>query len=412
MRLYKREKTWWTDFSVNGQRFRVSLDTTDWRKASDLANDKITQAKQGKLSAKSQSFARLAFGEAAERFIASRRVEIAESSHEKETWLLNTLKKYFGAVRLNRIGAEQVFAYREWRAEQGVGPTIINMEVGVLRRILKRAKRWHTMADEIKPLKEPRTIGRALSPDEKALLLQAATGKPEWETAYYAAIIALNTTMRGCEIRGLRWGDIDLLADTLTIRKSKTAAGERVIPLTPDALDVFVQLRARAELFGPVEPSHFVFASYKPGASAKTGYDPTRPIGSWRTAWRKVTRAIRCPECGRQQDPAETCRNDECKANLRKVKSALHGLRFHDLRHHAITELAESGASEQTIKAIAGHVSQRMLDRYSHIRLEAKRAALQGAFRGSYGTNNGTKGGHVQPPSPQVVDSNGRRVGI
>ena len=72
------------------------------------------------------------------------------------------------------------------------------------------------------------------------------------------------------------------------------------------------------------------------------------------------------------------------------MRSPLHGLRFHDLRHHAITELAESGASEQTIKAIAGHVSQRMLDRYSHIRLEAKRAALQGLTRKGYGTNHGT----------------------
>ena len=35
------------------------------------------------------------------------------------------------------------------------------------------------------------------------------------------------------------------------------------------------------------------------------------------------------------------------------------GLRFHDLRHHAITELAESQASERTIMAIAGHISPR-----------------------------------------------------
>jgi integrase len=51
--------------------------------------------------------------------------------------------------------------------------------------------------------------------------------KPEWETAYFAAILALNTTMRGCEIRGLRWADMDLDANTLTIRKSETDAGLR-----------------------------------------------------------------------------------------------------------------------------------------------------------------------------------------
>jgi hypothetical protein len=40
-------------------------------------------------------------------------------------------------------------------------------------------------------------------------------------------------------------------------------------------------------------------------------------------------------------------------------------------------ELAESGAGDETIMAIAGHVSRRMLTRYSHIRTQAKRAALE-----------------------------------
>jgi len=41
-----------------------------------------------------------------------------------------------------------------------------------------------------------------------------------------------------------------------------------------------------------------------------------------------------------------------------------------------VTELAESGAGDQTIMDIAGHVSRQMLSRYSHIRMEAKRKAL------------------------------------
>jgi len=82
-------------------------------------------------------------------------------------------------------------------------------------------------------------------------------------------------------------------------------------------------------------------------------FDPTTPLGSWKKAWSKLT-----------------------------AKAGLSGLRFHDLRHHSITELAESGASEQTIKAIAGHVSERMLARYSHIRLEAKRTALEALSQG------------------------------
>lgn len=50
---------------------------------------------------------------------------------------------------------------------------------------------------------------------------------------------------------------------------------------------------------------------------------------------------------------------------------------WHDNRHTLITDLAESGASDQTIMDIAGHVSKQMLKHYSHIRMEAKRTALE-----------------------------------
>ena len=76
-------------------------------------------------------------------------------------------------------------------------------------------------------------------------------------------------------------------------------------------------------------------------------YDPTSPAKSWRSAWRSLTKT----------------------ANLK-------GLRFRDLRHHAITRLAEPGMPEQTLMSIAGHVSREMLEYYSHIRIEAKRIAV------------------------------------
>jgi integrase len=50
---------------------------------------------------------------------------------------------------------------------------------------------------------------------------------------------------------------------------------------------------------------------------------------------------------------------------------------FHDLRHTCITKLAEGQASEQTLMSIAGHLSRKMLEHYSHIRMAAKRAALE-----------------------------------
>ena len=39
-------------------------------------------------------------------------------------------------------------------------------------------------------------------------------------------------------------------------------------------------------------------------------------------------------------------------------------------------ELAETGVADLTIESIAGHLSRRMLEHYSHIRLNAKRNAI------------------------------------
>src|SRR5262249_51286831 len=51
--------------------------------------------------------------------------------------------------------------------------------------------------------------------------------------------------------------------------------------------------------------------------------------------------------------------------------------RWHDCRHTFITRLAKNpNVSEETIRALAGHVSKKMLERYSHIRLAAKEAAI------------------------------------
>ena len=83
MALYKRGGTWWTDFSVNGQRFRMSLDTSDWREAQRQEKNKIAEAQQGKLTPAGQQFARLSFLEAADRYLETRSLDLAERSRAK-----------------------------------------------------------------------------------------------------------------------------------------------------------------------------------------------------------------------------------------------------------------------------------------------------------------------------------------
>ncbi len=250
-----------------------------------------------------------------------------------------------------------------------------------MSRILKRAKRWHLVADELKPLPERRDVGRALSYDQKVRLVKTAGTKLEWENARLAMTLALNTTMRGCELKGLRWRDIDLMDRTLTVRRSttKSDAGVRIIPLNPDAWAAILELWERAKAVAGTDQEHYLLPSCQNGM-----IDPMRPIKSWRSAWRSLTRA-----------------------------AGLRGLRFHDMRHHAITELSESQTSDQTIMAIAGHVSPRMLAHYSHVRLEAKRKALDALsrqpFGGSYDTKRDTKEPSDPIQLPQLIEKIGGR---
>ena len=76
----------------------------------------------------------------------------------------------------------------------------------------------------------------------------------------------------------------------------------------------------------------------------------------------------------------------------------------------AITQLAENGTSDSTIMAIAGHVSRRMLERYSHVRMEAKRNAMEAPAAPStrtagYDTNHDT---NAQPASTRLIYVVGR----
>src|SRR5450755_3294550 len=184
---------------------------------------------------------------------------------------------------------------------------------------------------------------RAYTADEKARMLGEAA-KLRSKNMYPALILDLNCGLRDKELRELRWQQIDLVhKKQLTVGKSKTDAGTgRVIPLNDT---VMIALEAHAawyiRRFGECKPEWYVFPAGKGQPN-----DPTRPVTSLKTAWTKV-----------------------------REKAKVVG-RWHDNRHTLVTELAESGAGDEVIMSIAGHVSRAMLSRYSHVRMEAKRRAL------------------------------------
>jgi hypothetical protein len=64
-------------------------------------------------------------------------------------------------------------------------------------------------------------------------------------------------------------------------------------------------------------------------------------------------------------------------------------------RRSSVARTGEGGASEQTLLALYGWMSRKMLETYSRTRIEAKRQAVA-VFDPPENSEGGTKGGTVQ----------------
>ncbi|MGH9771043.1 MAG: tyrosine-type recombinase/integrase [Candidatus Acidiferrales bacterium] len=374
--LHKRRGIWYYSLVIDGGRRFFStrskeFDGRKYQEARKVRAEAIKQHIEGKLP---NDMAKWPFDKALPRVCEDRKLHLEEASIRLEQERSKPLLKHFGRRRVAEIDGAAIRVYQTARSKQ-VGNRTINLEAKLLRHVLKAAKRWALIADDYKALKEDRRgPGRALEPEQEKLLFDTARSKPGWDAAFYSALVASNTTMRGCELKKRRLEDVDLVDRQIVIGKSKTDAGARIIPLNDAALWGCAKLIERANALGATEPEHFLFPAFlhkrtkSSPAPRGTGYDPMQHQKTWRTAWRSLVKATAKRTAEGIQD--ETAR--------KKAMAPFVGLRFHDLRHSCITRLAETKeASDQTIMDISGHLDRSMLEHYSHIRMAAKRKAVE-----------------------------------
>jgi len=136
--------------------------------------------------------------------------------------------------------------------------------------------------------------------------------------------------MRAGEIKSLTRSQVDLDKRTVHLTETKNGSS-RTVPLTRQATEVF-----RAALSNPVRPldTDLIFWG-------EPGRDGIRRPYEFRPAWHRTLK-----------------------------KAGIEGLRFHDLRHEAVSRLVEAGLGDQEVSAISGHKSMQMLKRYTHLRAE------------------------------------------
>jgi integrase len=346
MAVYKRNETWWYEFIFAGKRIRESAHTS--RKTVAV------EAEKARRRGLERSLAGMPVETARDRirtvtdvvrpyldgYSINRRPKSVQVAHERLAHVLRLL----GNVMLPDLTEATIRGYAKTRQAEGVSGRTINMELGHLSKAMTQP--WALLWPNFGRLEERSDVGQALSPEQETRLLDALTAATSPNHSRVLATIvriALLTAMRSSEITRLTWRQVDLANRVVTVGTAKTAAGTgRQIPMNRDLFAVFsTHAQWFSQAFGEGKSQLYLFPFGTPVPN-----DPTRPLTTLKTAW----------------------------TNLREVAGVQ--CRFHDLRHTALTKMAEAGVPEETMKALAGHMSRAMLERYSHVRMAAKRKAV------------------------------------
>lgn len=347
MGVHKRGDVYWYEFIFAGKRVRESAKTASKTVA------KI--AEQNRRRELEKTLAGMPAENRADRIksvddMVGAYLEAYELSHREKSILfargrLAHVTRMLGPTLLPDLNEETIRTYMKARLKAAASGRTINMEVGELSRAI--GKDWSVLWPKVRKMEERKDVGKALSNDEECALLKAVveqTSPNRSQTIGTFLRVALMTGMRSGEIATLTWGQVNFDTRVITVGRAKTSSGTgRQIPMNSQLLAV---LSAHADWFtdrfGETKAEHYLFPFGKP-----TPNDPTRPITDITSAWDALRKraGVRC--------------------------------RLHDLRHTAATKMAEAGVPESTMLALMGHMSRAMLERYSHIRLAAKREAVE-----------------------------------
>jgi integrase len=353
MSTFKRGNIWWYEFEFRGARIRESSNSRVRAVAERLERERRRGLELGTGGLKKLSGplnvcrAVDAYRKLREPHWAVRTQGIHDSSWKH-------LEPVFGKMLLSDIQPQHISKYQRQRQKEGASGRSINIEVGLIRQVMTHHRMWHSIAPDVKMLREREDVGRALSADEEVRLLATAK-KSASRSLYPAVLLSIHTGLRNEELRLLQWRQIDFLREEIMVGKSKTKGGEgRLVPLSDTALACLKEWHCQ---FTDVLPDHYLFPSERYGLHGSRGtfggvvkvydYDPETPIAGWKSSW-------------------TTCRR------LAKVDC-----RWHDMRHTFISRMGENRVADQTLLALAGQLSRKMLERYSHARNESKRAAVK-----------------------------------
>lgn len=289
----------------------------------------------------------MTLGQFLERWLAHKQRDVRVTTHRDYTLSVRKhITPKLGAVRLEKLTALHVESLVTHLFDQARSEAQTVRCLRVVKMALSQAVIWglvgRNVAERVKPPKSTKQEMKVWTPEQASKFLAALKGH-ELYPLYY---VALATGMRRGELMGLRWADVDFAREQLTVSRGvvslsgkphvsepKTAAGKRVVTLSPDVLDLLRQYRVTQSGSGEL-----VF-----GSRTGTFLQPAT-----------ITRVL-----------------------LRfTAKAGVPRIRFHDLRHTSASLLIRSNVPIKVVSDRLGHADSGFTMRtYVHVFDDQRRAA-------------------------------------
>lgn len=227
------------------------------------------------------------------------------------------LTQKISRLAVSELTGSELAAFRDSSVQDG--KRACQYDLVIIRHALEVARKEWGLSLPINPvsqIKIPNGIRRRERRLEKSELEALQKALSESRNAYlWSAIeLAIETGMRRSELLRLTWGDV-CLSQRLAYLKDTKNGHARTIPLTSKAIQVLSKLPQGT-----------------PRVLMTTEY-------ALRQAWERLVK-----------------------------RAGIDNLRFHDLRHEAVSRFFEMGLSVPEVALISGHKDISMLMRYTHVR--------------------------------------------
>lgn len=276
--------------------------------------------------------------------------------------ILNGFLGHIGEKRagasISSITPSEVERFRDAQLGEGKGATTANFAIQVLQSVFEAARRkgvaLSNPAQAVEPLDAEAEERHPFNEEQTRDLLAAADGT-DWVGMI---LLAWNTGIRLGDAASLTWTNIDLVGGILSYREGKTAgrkkgrAKDTIVCLHHDVQAWLETLPADdrpsaplfTSLYGKASGSHGGLSNAFGGIMEKAKIRQPEPRGG------KTTRTGK----GRQ----------------------FRAFGFHSFRHAFISRLANADVPADVRKAMAGHSSDEVHRRYTHLDLSTQRRAV------------------------------------